>query len=142
MDAIAPYTGATICPKCCTPAVGAHFCAMDCSRGAGPKGSLYVSEAPALGSAQPPEHQHRVCKGCGYEWLEGCADALESAHELRCGFCMRTRTEIGASSAGGVLVQGTIANICSSCVDPVRQSIKTLRQQTGDASPKQSTQAH
>lgn len=147
MDTLKGFTGATFCPKCLTAAVTAVFCEKDCSRGAGEKGGLYVSETPALGSAQPPEHLHRMCKGCHYEWLEGCADSPDAQADPRCSFCLRTRTMIAEAGAGGMMMQGQTGNICSDCADSVSKGIKQARSniaqaQGVDPKPSKAAQAH
>lgn len=56
---LADYSGPSACPKCLADGVAVKFC-----RGAVPCCPIMVHR----------EHVHRVCKSCGYDWVESCAD--------------------------------------------------------------------
>jgi hypothetical protein len=128
MDALLAFGGPSLCPKCSTPGASAKFCEQDCSRGANEKGGQYASSPPALGNEQPPQHLHRVCRICSYEWLESCADAQSPGLSPSCNFCKRTAKEISPNGTAP-FIESPAANLCGDCIDRIGEAMKHMREQ-------------
>jgi hypothetical protein len=57
----------SICAACCSRDASFRFCTDRCE----PAGIGKYEAANAIGHVEQP-HLHRICKSCGYEWVEQC----------------------------------------------------------------------
>ena len=137
MDALMRFSGGGHCPKCTVAPCNAAYCEKDCTRGPASEkaqqspGRHFTSDTPAMG-ADLPGHLHRVCRGCGYEWLERTADAPPGqGEEKRCGFCLLSETAVKDLSGGLMLIEGVAAKICPACVERLRVAVKEQRSSLG-----------
>lgn len=121
MDDLQRFSGHGPCPKCTVAPSKFRYCERDCTRGASTNqelrsaGGHFTSELPSLG-ADLPAHLHRICQGCGYEWLEQTADAVPDGAEKQCAFCLRTKTDIRAAIPDVALMEGAAGNVCADCL--------------------------
>ena len=104
----------------------AKYCQMDCTKGSNGKGEQYVSDLAPLGSVQPPEHLHRVCPACGYEWLELCLDAPGQGDDQRCSFCCVSRADLAKSGSGEQLILGVAGAACHFCIKRLHETLNQL----------------
>lgn len=147
MDTLQRFSAGGICQKCTTSPVAAKYCERDCSQGESSDkdtrsaGGHFTSEIAPLGSS-PLAHLHRVCRGCGYEWLEQTADAQPSGDEKACGFCLRTKTACGEMIPSVAFMEGAAGSVCHDCIVHLHASTKQLMKTMGADTGKPSTTAH
>ena len=149
MDALLRFSGGGHCPKCTVAPCNAKFCEKDCTRGpesekdAQSPGGQFTSEHPPMAS-DLPAHLHRICRGCGYEWLEQTADAVPEGAERGCGFCLRTKTECGASVPSVPFLEGANSGICGDCITALGATLQQMLASVGPQAPagKGSATAH
>ena len=140
MDALLRFSGGGHCPKCTVSPANAKYCEKDCSRGeaseqdARSPGGQFTSDDATLGSSLPA-HLHRICRGCGYEWLEQVADAAPEGGETACGFCLRTKSECGSSVPSVPFLEGANAGVCGDCLVLLSANLKQMLSSMGQPQP-------
>lgn len=129
------FSAGNCCPKCCTLAPGAKYCQMVCLAGPDEHGKgQYLSELPACG-APPLTHLHRVCRACGFEWLEACADDPGAPEDPCCSFCCRPRSKLLTEAPPIPMMSGPQAQICIECLGQLNEVSKRMQLTLGQPKP-------